>query len=599
MRAPVPARGRRSDSRLRRLLPPRTVVPALLVVLAAGCVSIPDSSSVQPGRAVGAQNERPLSTNVPEKPRPGAGRKEIAAGYLNAMLAYPPNPDIVRSFLTPEAAADWNPSDASVVYTATDRPELSETADRVIFRAQTLGSLDRRGSWRTARARDSLLTAGLRMDRTNGEWRLTNPLPGTYVDSDYFATYYADFSLYFFDAGRGVLTPDPVFLLLGDTVATALVTGLLRGPTAELAGVVTSAVPETTRVDLSVSVSESGVAEVPLTGEVLELSADDRLLFAAQLTWTLRALEDIRSIVVTVDGTRVNLGAGTSMSVEEFPGFDPAGWAAKRSLYALSRRGLVAVTDEETVLAPPSVRAASRTARSVAVDPSGSLAATVSADGRSVRVSSLTPADPSSSVWFPSGSNLLRPSWDTHRVLWLVDDTRRGARLYIATADRVDALDAPGLTGRHVSSYAVSRDGVRLAAVVGRGTSARLVISVIDRDPADGTRLGLRPAREVVSPRPTPTALRSIAWASPTSVAGLARDEGGELSPFEYAVDGSTVTPVVGFLPTRPVRLAAAPNSTTFLAIGDDRGGVYVRTADAQWTRVGGDARLRAPVYPG
>ena len=565
----------------------------------AGCVSIPDNSPVQPGRAAGAQNERPLSNNVPEGPRPGAGRKEVAAGYLNAMLAYPPDPDIVRSFLTPEAAAGWNPGDDFVVYVDTDRPELSETDDRVIFRASALGSLDVRGSWRTTPARNASVRADLHMDRINGEWRLSNPLPGTYVDSDYFATYYGAFSLYFFDASRSVLTPDPVFLLLGDTAATSLVADLLRGPTKELAGVVTSGVPETTRVDVSVSVSESGVAEVPLSEEVLELSAPDRRLFAAQLTWTLRALDEVRAIVVTVDGTHVDLGAGPSMSVEEFPAFDPAGWTAKRSLYALSRQGLVTVAETETIPARPAVLAATRSARSVAVDPSGSLAASVSSDGTSVQVSSLTAETQGSSRWLSSASRLLPPSWDSNQVLWLVDATSRGAQLYLATADRVRPLRAPGLTGQQVTSYAVSRDGVRLAAVVGRGRDARLVVSVIDRDPADETRVRLRPAREVVSPPPRPSFLSSIAWSSPTSVAGLARDEGGELQPFEFAIDGSTVTPSVGFLPTRPVSLAAAPNSTTSLAVADDRGAVYVRTSDGQWVHVGSPLRLRAPAYPG
>ncbi len=546
---------------------------------------------------MGAQEEPPLSSNVPDGPRPGAGRKEVAAGYLNAMMAYPQDASIVRQFLTAQAAGNWDPSDGLVVYTDLT---LSETTDAVALRARAMGSLDARGSWTTATPGGGGISSELDMRRVNGEWRLANPLTGTFVDRDYFDSYYDAFSLYFFDSTRSVLTPDPVYQLLGETLATSLVKDLLAGPTDDLGGVVTSGALPTTALDVSVSISEAGVAEVPLTDEILQLSADDRRLFAAQLTWTLQPIDEIKTVVVTVDGARLDLGVGTEIGVDEFPGFDPAGLAASRQLYALSGQGLVSVSNNDTTTVPGPVGPISRTSRWAAVDPNAAQAAVVSRDGSTVSVTTMSAAATGSSVWFRGGSNVLRPSWDVHEVLWIIDNAANGAKLYVSTGEGGRELEAPGITGKNVKSFAVSRDGVRLAALIGRGSDTKLVISVIDRNPAKVGQVSLRPAQTVVSPEVSPTNMSWLAWMSPTSIAVLAEDAGGERQPFEFSIDGSTVPAgVAGFLPIRPTSLAAGPNADARLLIGDNSGALYIYSPDAQWVSFGGATRVRAPVYPG
>ena len=271
-----------------------------------------------------AQDEQPLSRNQPNGPRPGAGRKEIATGYLNAMLAFPPAPDVVRQFLTPDASAGWNPEDGLVVYTESDQPRLTEKAETVAFSARGVGSLDDRGTWTTARRGDRRIGVDFRMGRVNGEWRLINPLPGSYVDEDYFADYYDPFSLYFFDPGKTILAPDPVHMLLGDSLATALVKDLLRGPTAGIEGAVTSSVPTTATVD---------VAGVDLVHRGRRGPADARrscssrrttgAIFATQLVWTLKQVPDVRAITVTVDGQRIDLGGSTVVDIDVVHGLRP------------------------------------------------------------------------------------------------------------------------------------------------------------------------------------------------------------------------------------------------------------------------------------
>jgi hypothetical protein len=576
------------------------LLAAVGVILAAtGCVSIPESSSVHAGRALSAQDERPLSSNAPDGPHPGAGRKEIATGYLSAMLAFPPAPDVVRQFLTPEAAANWNPDDGLVVYTESDQPRLSEKADSVVFHAKSLGSLDQRGTWSTARRGEGAIESDFTMSRVNGEWRLDNPLRGTFVDDDYFATYYDSFSLYYFDPAKSILVPDPVHMLLGESLATSLVKDLLLGPTRDIAGAVSSSVPSTARLDVSVAISPTGVAEVPLTDEILRLSSDDRRYFAAQLAWTLRPLQEINTIVVTVNGSRVDLGAGEEISVDDFSGFDPAGLAATRQLYALSSQGLVTVSDTDTAVVQGPLAERARTARSAAVDANASEAAVVSADGSTVTVAGMQTTDSGSEAWYRGGVDVMKPSWDIHGLLWIADNRSDGAHLLVANDSRAKEIDAPGITGHQVRSIAVSRDGVRLAAVVGDRNHSRLVIAVIDRDAQETGEVRVRAAHRVVTAGLTARQLESASWISPTSIAALADEDGGRLEPSEFGIDGWLVRPFSGFLPIRPTTLAASPNADTPAAIGDGEGSLYVQTPDAQWVQLGGTARLRAPFYSG
>ncbi|MFY9913315.1 MAG: LpqB family beta-propeller domain-containing protein [Nocardioidaceae bacterium] len=578
---------------------PRLVAAVVLLAAAAGCVSIPESSSVHAGRALDAQDERPLSSNAPNGPTPGAGRKEIAAGYLAAMLAFPPAPDVVRQFLTPSAAAEWSPNDRLVVYTDSDQPRVSEKAKSVVFNAQALGSLDDRGRWSTATTATSAIKAAFTMTRVNGEWRMRNPLPGSYVDQDYFLTYYGSFALYYFDPATKILAADPVHMLLGDSLATALVKDLLQGPTDDIAGAVSSSVPATTTIEVGVSISPQGVAEVPLSDDIMKLSANDRRLFAAQLAWTLRPLQEIKTVVVTVGGTRIDLGVGKQISIDDFSGYDPAGLASSRQLYGLTSQGLVAVSDTKTATVAGPIKTVSRGARSAAVDPDGAEAAVVSGDGSTVTVSGLGSAATGTSVWFRGGDSVLRPSWDIYGVLWLVDNRPDGARLFVANSSGTKEVDAPGLTGKAVHSIAVSRDGVRLAAVVGRTGHRHLVISVIDRDPQAPATLSLRAAQRVVTAGIPPQRVSSVSWFSPTSVAALGDVVGGQPEPSEFSIDGSLVAPFGGFLPIKPISLASGPNLDTPAVIGDSRGQVFMQTPDSQWLQIGGSAKIRDPFYPG
>ncbi len=573
------------------------IVAGAVSVVATGCASIPTDSPVREGREVGAQDEPQLNSNLPSGPVAGASREEIVAGFFEAMLAYPRSDELARSFLSPAAADRWDPSRTLVVY---DDQRLIERETAVNFESRRLGSLDEHGSWTSSTAGTSGITLPLRTEVIDGEWRLANPPSGTYIDRDYFVRYFDPFSLYYFDPTGTILTPDPVYLLLDDATATHLVENLLRGPSGQLLGVASTAAAPGLAVTDPVDVTINGLAEIPLNAVAASMSPDERRLLAAQLSWTLRALPDVETLAITVGGQRLNIeGSGTEFGVDDFTGYDPAGFAASRQLFGWSQRGLVTVSQDGASGVVGAIADAVRSPRDFAVDPSGTRAAVVKTGGDDVVVGLVSEVGGGVSTWFSNARDLLRPSWDIHQILWLVDQTRNGARLSIATANKIQTVRASGITGEKVLSFAISRDGTRIAAITKTDRRTRLSIAIIDRVGGDPFDVQLSVARTVFGPNVTFSGRNHLAWLSPTSVAVLANEDGGNLQPFDVSIDGSSITTFDGFLPIRPLSIASGPNIDIPVVVGNRKGVLYARGPESGWARYAGTAKVLSPVYPG
>ena len=584
--------------------------PALVAALAlscAACVSIPDSSPVTETDNVSLGEQSQQISYVPPGPQPGATQTDIVTGFFRAMLAIPQSSAVAREFLTPAAAESWDPSESTVVYSEQER--ITSEDDVVSVSLSELGRLNARGSWTTAPHGDKTMISSFLLEQVGDEWRISNPAPGTLINVDYFKRYYGPrqdqidpFSLYFIDPTQKVLTPEPVHVALGDTTATTLVSDLLLGPSPELAGVATTAVPAGTQLEAAVSVSTAGVAEVPLSAEFLQLSEEDRDLFAAQLAWTLRQVPDVRAVAITVDGAAVQIeGQADEFSVDRFAGLDPADVVGDRSLYALAKNGLVAVEPTEATPVPGPAGLA-RGAKSVAVSTGGTQAAIVAANGRSVDVVGMTNgSDQTPATWIDDAASLLKPSWDQLGVLWALDSRPQlGVRILAANGEGpAKVVNAPGLTGTNVIAFAVSRDGVRAAALVDYGDDIRLVVTVIDRDAEDAGDVSLGIPRIVRPAQFSLSSMTALAWASPTTLAVLGKDGRSDTQPFSIAIDGSSILAASGLLPPDPTTLAAAPNVDAPVALGDNSGRIFVQTPDLRWVQYGGDEKLREPVYPG
>ena len=250
-----------------------------------------------------------------------------------------------------------------------------------------------------------------------------------------------------------------------------------------------SAAPVGTRLTSPVAISTTGFATVSLSDNVASLDGDALSALAKQLAWTLRQERvGISQLSIKVNGQALPVqGRGESFLVGAFR--DSTLNAGSKTLYALDARGrLVTVPPDgssQLVTGPVAEPIGGQVieAGSLAVNPSNSSAAMVSKDGRTVVWGPIAAgaSDNPDLTFREEGNNLRRPSWDPFGLLWLVDMVDGQAALSVTNGTPSRPVPATGIEGLNVSAFAVSRDGMRLAAVLGRGPESRLVVGMIKR----------------------------------------------------------------------------------------------------------------------
>lgn len=599
-------------SRLLRRLRLGVALLATAIAL-AGCVTLPGSSGVNQGRSVGGHSRLQAILSTPAPPQPGMSQEEIANGYLLSMLGAPQVPNIVREFLTPAARREWHPNQLLVVYT-NSKIETGKKG-RLRFAAQQLGSIDNRGSWVSASTSSDELLHTFQFERVDGEWRIDNPLPGTLLDTDAFERYYREYSLFYFDGKRQILVPDPVYQLQGalnqNQIATALVRNLLAGPTAAMDGAVAGVVPRGTRLTSGVTVSSTGLADIHLSPQVSSMSGAALNLFAAQLSWTLRQGRlGISHIRVLAGNRPIPIpGLGEFFPAPEgFTSFDPSGFPAPATLYAISKHEHTLVTFSSPGYVGPFAVTGNignyKKARAAAISVDASTAALVSSDGTYIRVGAVNASSnpPQTKNWIGQRHDLLKPSWDATGLLWAIDRVPgEGAKVLVSVSRAsTKEVDAPGISGEDVVAFAVSRDGARLAAIIRDAQHTKLVVAMIRRgtSPTDVTVTGARPISNVALRL---DGLSALSWYSPTVLAVLANGSGGEPQPYLVSIDGSRVHPTTGLLPVVPVTLTTGANPHVPPVIATSHGALYVRAPNDQWALIvaNADKRVTAPTYPG
>ena len=322
-------------------------VLVVLVVLAgalSGCTTLPETGAVH--RQAADRPDRPQDAPYFSPPGPvkDASPSAIVSGFLVAMQANPLTTSVARTFLSERAQATWKPNRGTIVYEANS---VTPTRSGARVRLADTGRLDARGGWRgSAPGRSETLDLSLVSEK--GQWRIDNPVNALVVPTSFFDRTFARFNLYFYDQTGGVLLPDPVFIPRGEQTATNLVRGLLAGPGATLQDIARSALPSRTDLDLSVVVTESGVAEVPLSREVLRASPNELSRVVDQLAWTLRQVPGIDRVRITVSGAPVPLPGGRlDAPVTSGPEYD-AGGTSDSQLWGLRGGRVVDLIAERT-----------------------------------------------------------------------------------------------------------------------------------------------------------------------------------------------------------------------------------------------------------
>jgi hypothetical protein len=513
------------------------LVLAVLVLL-TGCIGLPSDGPVIEANVTDERDSDQASSIDARPPQPGDSRLAVVNGFLEAMMAWPISTSVAKEFLTDDAAEEWDP-DSTVIYADLATPR--EDGSTVSIRMRDAALLDESGGWRdTLPSEQSVLEFRLTVE--DGEFRILDPMDALIVRSSWFQQRYRQASLYYFDPTSQVLVPEPVFVPVGESFATDLVTALLAGPPDRLREVVSTYVPQGLTVGLSVPVVD-GVATLDLHGDAPRTSTAQSGLMLAQLAATLRQEPSITALRVTIGGEEIDLpGAATLYDVRSADAFDPADTGSTGVLYGLRRgRLVVGGFGELQSVGGPFGRDAHRLA-SVAVAPGGNRVAAVTEDRRQVLVGALrAPEDGSGvEVLVPDGTELSRPSWDASGRLWLLDQTQEGARLLVSDDDEgVREVEVQGVSGTEARRILVSRDGTRLVALVSgpegdRLIAARIVIDSlgkVDRVIGSTVIWSVSGADAI-----------DIAWTGAAEIAVLTPARPGELFEVEtVAADGATV----------------------------------------------------------
>lgn len=564
----------------------RLLVALLVLAGLAGCVRMPTEGLVEVRAGSGRPPETPRLYFDPRPPQPGETPAQIVTHFLEAMTATPINTSVAQQFLSTAAQDRWEP-EAILTYAETGQP----TGDlEVIQPLAGVNRYDDRGAWQGRRAAHRLRFT---MVQERGEWRIDRAPDAFVVPEGWFADWYQRVSLHFFDPTAQILVPEPVFVPVGDQAGAAMVRGLLADPP-DGPQIARTFFPPGSDEGLSVPITPSGIAEVTLSGAdpgTLDEVTTHRML--AQLVWTLRQEPRVSAVQVTVGDQELGLPDGpTQVRLDVGDAYDPTGAQATGDLFGLVDGRLVRGSADGFEPTAGPLGATQLGIRSVGVDLAGERAAAVTADGHSVVVAPVH-EDHARALQVVSGArDLLPPHWDFADRLWLLDRARDGARVQYVLGHRARrvAIEVPGISGREVGHFLVSRDGSRLVAVVRTRGGDRVRVSRLLHDER-GRILRATRARDI-APGLVVERISDLGWRSPTAVSVLINDELSQVrtvsvegspeevlsptrlrgrtsrlvtSPVEgagvYAVSGSTITDVA----TPDMDLSALPEGMDFL----------------------------------
>lgn len=524
------------------------VALAVVAAVLAGCATIPTSGPIERVEDESGLGESTVRY-MPAGPAKDATETQIINGFLDAMLAYPVTHRVAAEYLTPEAAQEWRPSTSTTVYA--DAEVFSVSVGSGWIDLSTESRLDEQGRLRRVGRSQRL---DIDLVRIDGQWRIDSPPDGVLVSTGWFEDYVRSFDLYFLDESGRHLVPEPVHEVVGDQLATSLMTSLALGP-GRGSPTLSTAVPDAADLRASVPVV-NGVAQVDFSTRVGELSVREQRRLSAQVAWTLRQVPVVTDVRITGDGTVV---APTGDAVQ-----DASGWA---SFGPDKSRRWVFVTASGKV---HQVGLGSRRPMAGAwgEDDQGASMVTASEDRTAAvwsdraRVSATGGSEPVEIT----GDGFLRPVIDIDQMTWLVDRPGERTRVRVHDGDSIVLVPATGLGA--LTSFSVSPDGARYVAT----SDGRLLVGGIER--RDGRVVSL--ARPTVLP--TQDGARQAVWVDGSRVAHLG-PEGTQVR--SVRIDGSDrvdAWPGGGqLLPDiDPVGLVATSAARSDLFIIDTEGDVWV-----------------------
>ncbi|WP_425308678.1 LpqB family beta-propeller domain-containing protein [Ammonicoccus fulvus] len=569
---------------------------ALALLVLSGCTRIPTSGTVE--SAEGPTKVPEVSVEVaPEPPTPGASPRMVVEGYLQAMANYQQGYGVARLYLSSAVRESWRPETGVTVYE--DGYGVSATPEVATLEAPLVGTIEADGSFR--HRTDPLIHDFHLVRDTDGEWRIGNPPEGLLISRYLFDKFYASVNLWFFDPSWTTMVPDPVLVPTGNRTPTALLQGLLRGPTDWLSPVVVSAIPSQTRLNVQSAYADAdGVVEVSLSESVAALADEQRSRMAAQVVWTLGQLDGVSGVRFHMNGAPYAIPEANEgvVDIRAFEWLDrtPAG-GRPPAVFGATEAGLVTMAEgagntEIQPVAGPMGELAGVTSFDVA--PGRDRVAVVTDHGHALRLGALTDSPPE----VLSARGLLRPQFVQSQTseVWTIGDLDPPAEpgavasqtVVRIAPDRTDHLALPVMESR-VLAFRLSPDGTRMALIRTTPEGRReLGVARVNRSLPDIVLDGWRPVPLGDANDPGPTLVVDVGWLDPTTLIVLAgAGDRQPVKPYRVGVYATSVTEIGQPDNWQAETVATAPRTGGGRALVQGRNGIWRYEDDYRWPLAG------------
>ncbi|WP_292824535.1 LpqB family beta-propeller domain-containing protein [Microbacterium sp.] len=533
------------------------VVIAALVL--AACAGLPLSGPVNPGLAAGEDAGSPEFIFRPDEPQPGATPEQIVDGFIRAGSGPGPaaNWEVARMFLAPSIRETWKPEASVTIDVPDDRESVSPSEGAVELSLVAVATVDSSGAYQPDAGLTQLSFRLAQQD--DGQWRITEAPDGVVIDRDVFVNVFHRYSLMYFDPTWQFLVPD-VRWFPTTNAATRIASALVNGsPSGWLGGSVVNSFPESVSLARPSVPLESGVAQVTLSAEALQLESTTLDRMQTQLTASL-ATASVSGAQMLVASTPLTAEPVSTRStrvtgpplVQTEAGF---GFLSGDELTPVA-----GLSDAMELIAPAAIQ----------VSPDRDFAAVRLVGGGVARV----PADSPVAV-VDTRSSLIDPSADPFGYIWSVPRDEPAAVTAFSTAGQQSAVADAWPGASEIVAMGVSRDGTRLAALLVTGGRSEVWIAGIVRGAeAVPVRLG-----EAVPLGPLAGPGSGLAWLDDTTVGVLSTEAEGPQFTEQLVGGPATATDA----PQGAASVAGA-TSISSVRLRTDDGSLFVKRG-ANWQR--------------
>ncbi|WP_223694696.1 GerMN domain-containing protein [Leifsonia poae] len=508
----------------RRMRAAAVGLAAVLLVALAACASIPDSGPVRQGAPIAQVND-PLDLDFnPSPPENGASPQRIVQGFIDAASSPKNGFSIARQYLTTAMSASWNPDESVTVDDGRNRA-FDNVGNQWTVQVNPVANVDSGGSYHQV-ASDAPVSLRYELTKQKDQWRIAVAPNGVVIDDPTFHAVYSQQTLYFYSPKFDYLVPDARwFPARVASAATRATKAVLAGPSKWLVGAVTSAFPQGTQLATPAVTTSGGAARVDLSTEAGQ--ADQLALQRMQLQLQSSLGSLAQTVQLSIEGSSQSI---PPLSDAETPTQDPP----VDSHPIVFRSGAFGLLNGTTIteLSGLSDKIVSLQPTAVALSAARDQAAVLSRGAvYAVRKS----ADP---VKVDARPGLIAPAIDDNGWIWSVPAASPGLLEVFGTDGQPKAVKTEWPNASRIVSFALSRDGTRLVAILETGAATSIVAAGITRDD-NGQPTAVGEPLELAVATGTP---RSIAWTGELTVAALSGTTADATSIAEQTIGGQLTT---------------------------------------------------------